>query len=70
MSPLHFGDEIEVSARFTSFEPLIRVAYTVQNLTENQKSARGYTVLALTDTDRNRISGIPESLIAHLKPSA
>ena len=69
LSPLEFGDEFEVTARFTAFHPLIRVGYTLTNLTKERKSARGYTLLALTDSDRNRLSEVP-ALIKRLQQLA
>ena len=63
LSPLEFGDEFEVMARFTAFEPLIRVGYSVKNLTRGRKSARGYTLLAITDTERKRLTETPAFLL-------
>ena len=47
--PLRYGDRVEVTARLKASRPLIRVVYTVRNLTQARASARGYCVLATTD---------------------
>ena len=66
MFPLSYGDRVAVTAWFTEFEPLLRVAYEVTNLTHNRRSARAYTVIATTDGDGNLMTRIPEDVAARL----
>ena len=45
---LRYGDKFRVAAWFTEWETRVGVAYEIQNLTTNKRSARGKTVLVST----------------------
>jgi acyl-CoA thioester hydrolase len=59
-SPLTYGDRVEVQAIAKAADPLIRIAYSVRNLTENRRSARGFCVLATTDAKGDLLAQTPE----------
>ena len=64
--PLGYGDEIDVRARLTATRPFIRVGYRVTNLTRSRASARGHTVLVVTDGEGNLFSSTPADVLARL----
>ena len=74
MYPLGYGDALRITAWFTAATPLIRVAYTVTNLTHDRKSARAYTEIATTNAQgellRQTPSVILERMPAHLVGAA
>ncbi len=59
-SPLTYGDRVEVTAIAKEASPLIRIAYSVRNLTKNRRSARGHCVLATTDAQGDLLTETPE----------
>lgn len=59
-SPLSYGDEVEVEAIAKSATPLIRIVYSVRNLSRKRRSARGHCVLATTDAEGRLFSETPE----------
>lgn len=59
-SPLTYGDRVEVVATAKEASPLIRIAYSVRNLTKKRRSARGYCVLATTDAQGDLLTETPE----------
>jgi acyl-CoA thioester hydrolase len=63
MYPLAYGEQVEVSAQVTLFRPLLRVAYSVRNLTKDRRSARGYTVLAVTDAHGQLLPETPDAIL-------
>lgn len=64
--PLAYGDEAEITAKVTETRPYVRVAYSVRNLTQQRKSARGYTVLATTDFQGNLLMETPDAIYDRL----
>lgn len=58
--PLHYNDRVRVRARFTQVEAILRVSFSVENLTHGRKSARAHTELALTDPSGNLLHALPE----------
>jgi acyl-CoA thioester hydrolase len=56
---LAYADRFAVTSWFTESEPLIRVAYEIHNLTQNRKSARASTRLALTDNQGHLYTELP-----------
>ena len=65
--PLRYGDRVEVTARPTALRPLIRIAYSVKNLTHKRRSARGLTVLAVTDLEGRLLSETPDAIVERLR---
>jgi acyl-CoA thioester hydrolase len=65
--PLGYGDEIEVSAKTTATAPLLRVVYSVRNLTRERRSARGNTVLAITDAGGELLKETPPEIAERLR---
>lgn len=47
--PLAYGETASIRARFVKKSPVIRVAYTITNVTRGRRAARGYTDIATTD---------------------
>ncbi len=66
-SPLHYADEVRVSAWLRDVEHRIKVAYEVHNLTTGRRAARGHTVLVSTDTDGNMLLETPDALLQRLR---
>jgi acyl-CoA thioester hydrolase len=59
-SPLTYGDEVEVEAIAKTASPLIRIVYSVRNLTQKRRSARGHCVLATTDAQGQLLTETPD----------
>lgn len=59
-APLTYGDRVEVEAIAKAADPLIRIAYSVRNLTQDRRSARGFCVLATTDANGDLLTQTPE----------
>lgn len=64
--PLSYNDDITVTAAFTLFEPLVRVAYRVMNVTRSRSAARGHTELAVTDADGKLLGQTPREILARI----
>ena len=60
--PLHYGDRVRVTAWLRDVKRRIHVAYELTNLTRGRKAARGYTMLATTDLDRNLLLETPDEI--------
>lgn len=58
--PLRYNDEVEVRARITRIDAIVRVSYAVMNLTHQRKSARAYTELAFCNPDGDLLHTLPE----------
>ena len=65
--PLWYGDEVEVTAKPTIGSPLLRITYSVRNVTRNRRCARGRTVLATTDHDGVLLSETPSVVLDRLR---
>lgn len=65
--PLGYGDEVEVTARPTAARPMLRIAYSVTNLSQNRRSARGYSVLAVTDAAGQLMHETPDAIVERLR---
>ena len=68
MYPLGYGEDLRVTAWFTAATPLIRVAYTITNLTQGRKSARAYTEIATTDARGQLLTSTPSVILERLPP--
>jgi acyl-CoA thioester hydrolase len=66
--PLHYADKFAVYAWFSEYDPLLKVAYEIHNLTRSRKTARGYTRLALTDAEGRLLTEIPKAILERLPP--
>lgn len=64
--PLGYGDDLRITAWFTAATPLIRVAYTITNLTHGRKSARAYTEIATTDAGGELLLQTPAVILERL----
>ncbi len=64
--PLHYGDEVEVTARATESKPMLRVVYSVRNVTRARKSARGFTALATLDATGRLLYETPDAIVERL----
>lgn len=61
-APLRYRDVVRVTAWFTETEPLLKVAYDVENLTSKRRCVRASTRLALADKHGNLLDALPESV--------
>lgn len=66
-SPLRYGDTTEVTCWFTDAAPLVRVAYTIHNLTTGRLAARAYTVMAMTDDAGKFLPELPVEVVDRLR---
>jgi acyl-CoA thioester hydrolase len=66
MHPLTYGDEVEVTARATGWKPMLRIVYSVQNLTRSRRSARGFTALATTNISGQLLPETPHAILDRL----
>ena len=64
--PLAYGDSVEVTSRLKASRPLIRVVYSVRNLTRGRTSARGHCVLATTDAAGALFYETPDAIFDRL----
>jgi acyl-CoA thioester hydrolase len=64
--PLSYGDAVRITARLTAITPLIRVVYTVTNLTEGRTSARAYTEIATTNAQGELLLQTPAVILERL----
>ncbi len=61
-SPLRYGDIAKITAWFSEVSPLLKVSYTVDNLTQGRRSARAYTSIAVTDANDTLLTEVPDAL--------
>ena len=64
--PLSYGDEVEVTAKATAWKPMLRIVYSVRNLTQSRRSARGFTALATTDFSGRLLLETPHAILERL----
>lgn len=64
VSPLRYGDRIEVAAWFRDLKFRIMVCFEITNLTTGVRAARGHTALVTTEPDGTMYHRTPESLLA------
>ena len=64
--PLSYGDAVLVTARLKASRPLVRVVYSVRNLTRGRTSARGHCVLATTDAAGALFYETPDAIFERL----
>ncbi|MCR9246572.1 MAG: acyl-CoA thioesterase [bacterium] len=66
MAPLMYSDPVTITAWFGAVEPLIRVNYDIYNSRTDRWSARGTTVLAVTDADGELLPTTPDAFLERL----
>lgn len=66
MRPLEYGDSVRCTAWFLSPEPHVRIAFTLQNLTRDAKSARAVLTFATTTADGTLLSEVPAAFFERL----
>ena len=66
MTPLHYDEQLSVTAWFTGATPLIRVAYDLYNLDLDRWSARATTTLATTDVHGALLTTTPDAILERL----
>lgn len=60
--PLSYGDEFEVTARATAWKPMLRIVYSIRNLSKLRRSARGFVALATTDISGRLLPETPDEI--------
>ncbi len=60
--PLHYGDRVRSTAWLRDVKRRIHIAYELTNLTRARRAARGYTMLATTDRERNLLLETPDEI--------
>lgn len=64
--PLTYGDEAEVTAKATAWKPMLRIVYSIRNLTQDRRSARGFTALATTDFSGRLLPETPNAIMERI----
>ncbi len=59
---LHYGDRIRVTAWLEDIQHRIHIAYEIHNLTHGKRAARGHTILATTDLEKNLLLETPDEI--------
>lgn len=67
MFPLHYGDEIRITARLIEARPLIKITYDIRNLTHDRRAARAMTTLAMLDGEGELLVPTPDDMLARLE---
>lgn len=63
LRPLSYNDEVCVTARLIAVTPLLRVSYSVTNVTAGVKAARAVTALATTDARGQLFAETPHAIL-------
>ncbi|HIF93792.1 MAG TPA: acyl-CoA thioesterase [Myxococcales bacterium] len=66
MFPLTYGDEMEVTAKAVAWKPMLRIVYSIRNLTKSRRSARGFTALATTDSSGRLLPETPNAIMERI----
>jgi len=66
--PLFYADQMRVTAWLRDIRRRIHIAYEIENLTRSRRSARGHTILATTDLERNLLLETPDEIQKRLLP--
>jgi len=64
--PLAYGDEMEVTAKAIAWKPMLRIVYSIRNLTKSRRSARGFTALAATDLNGRLLPETPNAIMERI----
>jgi acyl-CoA thioester hydrolase len=62
IAPLHYRDRVKATAWLRDVQHRIHVAYELHNLTSGRRVARGHTMLATTDHERNLLLETPHEI--------
>jgi acyl-CoA thioester hydrolase len=62
VNPLFYRDRVRVTAWLRDVKHRIHIAYEIHNLTRDEQAARGYTMLATTDHQRNLLLETPDEI--------
>jgi acyl-CoA thioester hydrolase len=62
IQPLYYADRIRVTAWLKDIQHRIHVAYEIHNLTHGKRAARGHTILATTDVEKNLLLETPDEI--------
>jgi len=68
VSPLRYGDRVQVAAWFRDLKFRIMIDYEVFNLTSNIRAARAHTSLVTTTLDGAMYHRTPKSVLERLAP--
>jgi len=66
--PLFYADRMRVTAWLRDVRRRIEIAYEIENLTHGRRAARGHTILATTDLERNLLLETPHEIQKRLLP--
>lgn len=64
--PLFYRDRVRVTAWLRDVKRRIHVAYELTNATRGRRAARGYTLIATTDAERNLLLETPDEIVRRL----
>lgn len=65
--PLRYGESFRVHAWFKDVEQRLRVAYMVENVTQQRRSARAWTTLVLTTRDEEMLMETPDEILQRIR---
>jgi acyl-CoA thioester hydrolase len=64
--PLFYRDRVRVTAWVRDVEHRVNIGYELHNLTHERRAARGHTILATTDLERNLLLVTPDAIVRRL----
>jgi acyl-CoA thioester hydrolase len=65
--PLYYGDRMRVTAWLKDIQHRIHIAYEIRNLSRDERAARGHTILATTDLEKNLLLETPDEIRRRLR---
>jgi len=65
--PLRYGNKFRVRSWFLDVEHRICIAFEIYNITENRRSARGFTTMATIDAEGNLLLETPHDVVQLLR---
>ncbi len=68
--PLVFGDKFRVGAAFKDLDYRLQMEFEVYNLTQDKRSAYGYTTLATVDREGKLQLRTPDVILQRIQPGA
>jgi len=60
--PLFYEDRLRVTAWLKDIKRRIHISYEITNVTRERRSAKGHTILASTDAERNLLLETPDEI--------
>jgi acyl-CoA thioester hydrolase len=65
--PLHYRDRVRVTAWLRDVQHRVHIAYELTEVRQQQRVARGHTILATTDSERRLLLETPDEIQRRLR---